>query len=254
MSTEKIETWLPVFSGFYNSGLEDDNNLEYTLFNGPHGINRKLLDFVLDNIYDYIDYPAYHQAMAKEITDSVCYELMDQGLITKWKFQDMVSPRHYNFSNDVIDIEVDVDINNLIGLCKKHPDFKQYIKDRYTSYDGFSSHYTNNPELWLDDMDDTEHKIGSMLQFLIEYDANDFYEVCSEIFIREFIDRDGLLDSINAEFGENLTEFSQIEDCIPGKVVKSFLQRLTGIGLFEIDPEDMKLSDFQDEFGLNYSI
>lgn len=254
MSTEKIETWLPVFSGFYESGLEDDDNLEYTLFDNPDDINRKLWDFVMENVYDCIDYPAYHRAMAKEITDSVCYELMDQGLITAWEFQDMISPRTYNFINDSIDIEVTTDINKLIGLCKKHPDFEQYIKDRYTSYDGFSSDYTNDPESWLDDMDDIEHKTGSMLQFLIEYDAMELHEVCGEVYIGEFIDYESLLDSINAEFDEDLTDFDQIEDCIPGKTVKSFLQRLTGIGLFEIDPEDMKLSDFQDQFGLNYSI
>ena len=74
---------------------------------------------------------------------------MDQGLITKWEFQDVAG------RGGGIDIEVTTDINNLIGLCKKHPDFEQYIKDRYTSYDGFSSSYTNDPELWLDDMDDT---------------------------------------------------------------------------------------------------
>lgn len=254
MSAEKIETWLPVFSGFYGSGLEDDRDLEWSLFDSPHGINRKLLDFVMDNLYDYIDYSAYHQAMAKELTDSVCYELMDQGLITAWKFQDTVSPRTYNFRNDSIDIEVTTDINNLVGLCKKHPDFEQYIKSRYTSYSGFSSSYTNDPELWLDDMDNTGHKVGSMLQFLIDYDSMELYEVCGEVCICEFIDTDKLLELINVEFSENLTDWNQIEDCIPGKFVKSFLQRLTGIGLFEVDPEDMELSDFQDRFGLKYSV
>ncbi len=244
---EKIEARLPVFQGFYGSGLEDDHDLEWGLFDSPHGLNKKLLDFVMDNVYDCIDYSAYRQAMAKEITDSVCYELMGQGLITKWKFQDLVH-------NGGIDIEITADINHLIGLCKKHPDFEQYIKDTYTSYSGFSSSYTSDPDLWLDDMDDTEHKIGSMLQFLIGYDPFDLHEVCSEIYIGEYIDYDGLLDLINAEFGENLTEFSQVEDCIPGRIVKSFLQRLTGIGLFEVDPEDMGLSDFQDQFGLNFSI
>ena len=210
----------------------------------------------MDNIWDCIDYPAYRQAMAKEITDSICYELMGQGLITKWEFQDMVSPRTYNFRNDSIDIEVTADINHLIGLCKKHPDFEQYIKDRYTSYDGFSSSYTNDPDLWLEDIDDCNqnHKIGGMLQFLIDYNSDTLYEVCSEICICEYIDHDRLLNLINDEFGENLTEFNQVEDCIPGRIVKSFLQRLTGIGLFEVDPEDMELSDFQDKFGLNFSI
>ncbi len=246
---EKIETWLPVFNGFYGSGLEDDHDLEWSLFDSPHGLNKKLLDFVMDNVYDCIDYSAYHQAMAKEITDSVCYELMDQGLITKWKFQDLGH-------DDGIDIEITADINHLIGLCKKHPDFEQYIKATYTSYSGFNSYHTNDPELWLENISDRNqnHKIGSMLQFLIEYDPCNFHEVCGEIYIGEYINHDSLLDLINDEFSENLTEFSQIEDCIPGKFVKSFLQRLTGIGLFETDLEDMELSDFQDEFGLNFSI
>ncbi len=246
---EKIETWLPVFSGFDGSGLEDDHDLEWGLFDRPHNVNKKLLDFVMGNIYDCIDYSAYHNAMAKEITDSVCYELMDQGLITKGEFQDAVR-------GDCIDIEITADINHLIGLCKKHPDFEQYIEDNYTSYSGFCSYHTNDPELWLEDISDRNqnHKIGSMLRFLIDYDSSNLYETCSEIYIDEYINYDRLLDLINTEFSENLTKFSQIEDCIPGKFVKSFLQRLTGIGLFETDPEDMELSDFQDRFGLNFSI
>ena len=49
---------------------------------------------------------------------------------------------------------------------------KQYAKDnRYTSYDGFWSHYENDVDKWLETLDENiDHKLGSMLEFLLEFD------------------------------------------------------------------------------------
>ena len=53
-------------------------------------------------------------------------------------------------------------------LNAKKETFKEYIKERYTSRDGFISHYSNNAEDWItrESFKDS-HKLGQILNFLL---------------------------------------------------------------------------------------
>ncbi len=216
---EKCKTWLPVFQGFYGSGLEDDNDLEYTLFNNPD--NKAMLpehkQWLVEECTDYIDYSGYHNDMAGAICEGVCEELKSHDLIESYEFEGLRSPKYYNFSNDSIDVTVEVDIISLIEKCKKDiVDFAAYLLDHYTSYDGFMSGYSNDPDDWFgleDDytdgliMNDTGHCIGAVLNFLLRYGADDdcyynlVYEAASEVYISEYIDYDKMIEDFNEEFG-----------------------------------------------------
>ena len=202
---EKIKTWLPVFQGFYESGLEDDNEMEYHLFDDPN--NDQMFEdhkkWLLDEVTEYIDYSGYHEELAKVICKGVCSELASHELIEGYCFEKLTSPKYYNFRNDSIDVEVEVDILKLIDLCEEqHEEFEEYLKDHYTSYDGFSSHYSNDANDWsglLDDrtdgliMNNTDHCIGALLDFLLHGDnagcyMDLLYDAVSEVYIGEYID------------------------------------------------------------------
>lgn len=224
---EKISTWLPVFNGFYGSGLEDDNDLEYTLFNDPDNtrINEKHRDWLLENITDYINYTDYHNAMAVAICCAISEELESHGLIKSFEFDNLVSPKFYNFSNDSIDVIFEVDIESLTTLCEEQDEeFEEYLKQRYTSYDGFSSSYSNDPQKWFGTLDDytdgliannTGHCVGSILNFLLGDTGNEYmsliYEAVSEVYIGEFIDYEKLISDFNEEFGTSCTSIEDIE-------------------------------------------
>jgi hypothetical protein len=225
---EKIKTWLPIFGGFYGSGLEDDNDMEYTLFNDPDSKSMLQVhkDFLVEECTDYIDYSDYHKEMADAICEAISEELESHNLISDYKFEALSSPKYYNFRNDSIDVEFEVDIIDLIEKCKIDIiGFELYLKDHYTSYDGFSSSYSNDPSDWfglLDDytdgiiMNDTAHCIGAILNFLLQGENYGCYsdiicESACEVPIYDYFNCDKLLEAFNEEFGLDADSLACIE-------------------------------------------
>jgi hypothetical protein len=217
---EKCKTWLPVFQGFYGSGIEDDNDLEYTIFDNPD--DKRMLpvhkNWLVEEITDYIDYSDYHNELSDAICESICEELESQELISDYKFEGLVSPKYYNFRNDHIDVELEVDIIHLIELCKKSIEgFKEYLKNNYTSYDGFMSSYSNDSDDWFGElsdytdgliMNDTGHCIGAILNFLITDNEvgcyqDLVYEAASAVYISEYIDWGKMIEDFNDNFETN---------------------------------------------------
>ncbi len=228
---EKIKTWLPVFQGFYDSGLEDDNELEWVIFNDPDSnkLDSKHKDWILENAFEYIDYSGYRNELADSICFTISEELKSHSLISDYKYESLTSPKYYNFSNDSIDVEFEVDIIDLIEKCKKDlANFSEYLKANYTSCSGFMSSYSNDSQAWfglLDDysdgliMDSKEHCIASILQFLLTgssscgdggYQSN-IYEACCDACISGYIDYGKMLEDFNEEFGTSCTCLEDIE-------------------------------------------
>ena len=226
---EKIKTWLPVFQGFYGSDLEDDNDLEWTLFNDPD--NNQMCEvhknWILENVTEYIDYSGYRNEMAIEICIAVCEELKSHELIGDYKFASLISPMYYNFRNDHIEVEVEVDIIDLINQCKKDAEeFEQYLHDHYTSYDGFSSHYSTKIWDWFGRLDDctdglimnvTDHCIGAILDFLLHGDnagcnIDLLYEASNDVYIGDYIDYEKMIEDFNDEFDTDAGPISDIEN------------------------------------------
>ena len=208
----KVETWLPVFNGFYESGLLDDNEPEYWLFNDPDSVKPESLEWFTDNVYDYIDYESYKNDLAESICDMISESIIEQLPVESVKFQSLQSPKQYNFSNDSINIEASVDLEALIALCRDNTDFNDYIKGHYTSYDGFMSHYDNDPVKWLSSIqDDLAHKVGAIMDCLLDFDYMDIHEASSDIFIGCYVDYDKMIDDYNDHFETNIKSLSDLE-------------------------------------------
>lgn len=158
----KIKTWLPLFHGFYNTGMiPSDNECEVEMLAEEEGISE-------DEIFDRLDYHAEKLDASKQIVKSVERLLKEIIPDIKISFEKVNSPKFYNFSNDSIDVEIETE-TDLTSLVKDDEDFKAYIKKKYTSRDGFSSHYENDSEEWLKSYkEDEAHKAGSILNFLAE--------------------------------------------------------------------------------------
>lgn len=142
-----IKTYLPVFKGFYGSHF-----LEPEMDEEDEGKE--------------IDWESYMEALSKAFCDVVEDELSD--FVNEIKFEELISPKFYNFSNDSINCEIDVDVNKVNEYLKEYSiDFAKYLKDNYTSCDGFISSHSNSLEDWTEWHED-KHKAGSVLQFICE--------------------------------------------------------------------------------------
>lgn len=101
----------------------------------------------------------------------VCKDYVEQlskAIGIKMEFKDMVSPREYNFSTDRIFAMIDRDDLNNIMEAVGNEKMAEYVKKHFTSYDGFSSFYSNDFMDWINQEDAWDHnQWGSVLEVYI---------------------------------------------------------------------------------------
>lgn len=162
---KKVNTFLPLFSGFYNSIYDIDEYDEVSNYNLENDTDLTVDDF-------YFNYNNYHQEISKEICLTVETLLKDNNIIDSLIFESLQSPRFYNFENDSINIEVVIKKDVILQYLKDNfNEFEAYINNNYTSYDGFSSYYSNDAKEWLtgfenDKLESETHQVGAILDFI----------------------------------------------------------------------------------------
>ena len=186
----KVQTFLPVFNGFYNTLFEDildsttDNAIEY--YNEQNNTNL---------VYDDFDFN--FNSIMKEISQDAVSKIEDKlneiGINCTIIYENLVSQREYNFSNDSINIEINFKkFSRVIEILEQNYDsFSQYIKEDYTSRSGFISSHSSYASDWMEDLkNDAEnetHKVGAVLDFIIqeieEYKPDDlYYDLCDNYY------------------------------------------------------------------------
>ena len=184
-NNKEINTYLPVFTGFYEGIYEPDETSEIDYINELRNEkNLKNIDYD-DCEFDYDNYYL-------DISSQLCDILEDElsKFVYKIEFKKIESPKFYNYSNDKIDCIIKPKKQAILNYIKKHKtEFKKYLKDNYTSYDGFISFYDNN----LDSKDwnnhniiNGEHQLGSVLNFIcINEGINelDLYDSLQDIYL-----------------------------------------------------------------------
>ena len=175
-------TFLPIFDGFYNSIFDadgEDDEIQH--------INEEREKIGLEPItYDDCewDYKEYNLRVSEKCVEVIEEELNDLlNIDMNITFESLQSPKYYNYSTDSINIEIEMESLDVIleYLEENKENFTKYIKDRYTSYDGFTSFKSNDSDLWVEDIsnvEDLSHKLGAVLDFILEneeYNTIDLY-------------------------------------------------------------------------------
>lgn len=176
----KIESYLPIFNGFYNTLFEANEEM------------------YIEDPYDYDDYDfnykKYNLDVAKACVEAIETELNNLDLDITVKFQALDSPREYNFRNDRIDVVYTLGANSLNEihsyLLENKDAFSEYVKDNYTSRSGFISFHSNQSDEWLDNIKsgtDLDHKLGAVLDFILQNenytDEKLYYDVMDNVYL-----------------------------------------------------------------------
>ncbi len=184
-----IESWLPVFQGFYGTIFEYDDEVD---------------DIEEGKTYDDYnwDYADYHQRVARACVPVIEGQLEDFGI--KVEFTSLYSPRYYNFSNDQINVKYTLSndsFDKVVEYCKENlEEFEVFLSDNFKSYDGFSSFYNYDSETWFNEYLKPDFKklttlFGSVLQFIIkneEFTPYNLYEqLCDERYISYELKKEG---------------------------------------------------------------
>lgn len=234
---QKVETWLPIFPGFYNTLFEPDyeyisEDLKELLndIDALRNYSTELSNIIQENktvelmgriehtinydAYDYFDNSGYEKKVCQVSCECIKDILIENCLIKNLKFQKEVSPREYNFYNDSIDIEITFTKKNIANIKKiiadNFDEWTEYLKNRYTSCSGFISHYDNFPESdeWqIDNALQQSHTAGSVLQFILSeiLNCNDeslYYYALDDLYIPEFFNYDSFFSHVIEELKE----------------------------------------------------
>lgn len=175
----KYNTFCPLFPGFYGTVFECNNEeQEIESYNEEYKTDYGYDDF----IWNYTD---YNNRIAKAFVTRLQSELK-QFLPIKFEFQNISSPREYNFTNDSINISVSLSLDRLIKLTRDRIKLAaQYFKYTYTSRSGFISFHSNRVYDWLRKdyiLENPEHRIGALLNCLcsIEINSDDIIYWCDD--------------------------------------------------------------------------
>lgn len=153
-----------IFEGFYESRLYNSDSLYWiTQTDKEEGYLKENQYYDIDNWEEF----------TKEVGANAVYELLsilpDNEVIQDMKLKDIYSPKYYNFETDSLIIDMKLNLTKLKKYCfntyKK--EFNQYLKDNFTSHDGFISYVSNN----IDDFKTDYHKPHNEreINVMIEY-------------------------------------------------------------------------------------
>lgn len=174
-----------VFMGLYESNLHNSDT-DYELI-------QDLLDYEGDaNKYEVeYDFDEFKTAAGEACVDSLNNELYSHDVIIDMTYAGMNSPKYYNYDTDRVLIDVDYNFIQLVKYCRytNKGKFNQYLKDNFTSYDGYISFVENNVDDFFNKEWFNSHKdmaIDVMIEFYLINEINleaheqNMYEDCQQ--------------------------------------------------------------------------
>lgn len=205
---KQFETWYP-FNGTEGTACNDSlEDFEWFVWNNPDAVPyaiKKYFGNIVDNHFDYLGYEKAVALEFIEISQQILKE--DFGLKIAVKFQSIGK-------RSCVNVKLAVNLPKLVEVFLLNENSKKFIESRYTSCSGFMSYYESNITDWLKTVDrDHQHKIGAMLECLLQPYFDDIFEdIVDRVDFWNFLDNDALLNEFNENFGLNFKSLSECEN------------------------------------------
>ncbi len=164
-----------IFEGFYESHLYNSDTLYYI-----EQTDRDEGYLKTNEYYDFDDWQEFKNEVAELAVNELLNILPDNEIIQDMKLKEVYSPKYYNYETDSLIINTKLNLRKLKIYCfkTKNQAFKKYLKDNFTSYDGFISFIANNLTDFLNDFNQphNERELNVMIEFylLTQIYENDF--------------------------------------------------------------------------------
>lgn len=164
MKRATFSTFVP-FSGFYYSlHSEIIDSLEESMFTDCGGNSGASSSNLADIFYSHVDYSHVYGEYAKHYVD----ELREKTGLTSIAFEELTSPREYNFQTDRIFAEISrSDLAKMLKAVRGKR-LNKKIKDLYTTRSGFISFYPNHISRWPRAEEWNHNHVGAVLSAYIE--------------------------------------------------------------------------------------
>ena len=165
---------LPFFPGFYESDCQYqlDQCLEMDLeyLGSEYGASKDQIDQFAELANATLDWKAIHLAYAKSFVEGL-NDLLKPGM--DMQFEEMTSPREYNYSTDAIFVKMSQSaLEKMLAETPKEA-LEKLIQAQYTSYSGFQSYYPNSLKNWPADLAEwAEPQLGTLLEAFMRETVN----------------------------------------------------------------------------------
>ena len=173
---------VPGFWGFYESPYVQEGDLDYAFLSDPSELDLESEALFNDFLRYHMDY-----TLDKEYIDEVgsaytlSFDTVMRQYIPSWQdstYVEVEMPKAYNFSSDRCFAKCNLNpkvISEIETYLQEHRDaFEKYIKDRFTSRDGFWSNYSNDPKDWNMNLNEADHnELSAIFDFIIGEDGVD---------------------------------------------------------------------------------
>lgn len=180
----KINTNLfPIISvGMYGTVLDPDSMFDnWTIDNDKE---EGYINYDADYFWDNFDNNAFVSTIQRNAHSFLNGTHEANGIEITIKCGDIYSPKYYNFETDQMVMDVTYNKRKVKQYAKdNYEDFYQFLKDNYSSRDGFCSMTANNYNDWLYDFNNNDvRSIGAVLSFIFKDDMlhEEFYNTCYE--------------------------------------------------------------------------
>lgn len=170
------------FDGFYHS--YSDGQLDSGMEMDFESIDTSKLTFEPSDLWAEVNWKAVHTEFAELYVEKFQEYLEYEDCAIVFTFAELDSPREYNFGTDRIFVTLSLEEAEKIKAGVTPEAFDQVVKEKFTSYDGFISHYSNNPAEWNKPLQEWDHNELYAL-FTAFLKSKDLYES----YLEEVLDR-----------------------------------------------------------------
>lgn len=255
-----IESFLPVFPGYYGTWFGPDRKEDYIIESLKEDYPEA--NFGWDDCE--FDYDEYYERTNKLCVDKIEAKLKELGFDITITYQNMYSPKEYNFSTDSINVEYKCTIatrKQIIKYLKANKDkFAEYCEENFKSRDGFISFYEYDVNTWLTEYqyENLSLTFGSILGFILQNEEYDHYQLYNDLDGQNHLDGglkpdiletfETIKDYINLNYAKLSTDklienlIAQFEDNdISDNITPQFITRMVKNVVNEIENQTISL-------------
>jgi hypothetical protein len=195
----KLNTNLfPIISvAMYGTYLDPDSMFDSYMIESDK--EEGYIHFGVDYFWDNFEHNKYKEAIKQRAHSFINGKIKEGDVWIYIKAGEIYSPKYYNFSNDEMDLDVTFSKKDVINSVNNDiQKFDDFLKERYSSRDGFNSFTSNNYNDWLEEFnEEKDTAIGAALTYIfqetIEENRESFIQyVCDEYMdYRDFVDSEG---------------------------------------------------------------
>lgn len=162
--------------GMYDTILSPENMFDDYQIN--EDFENGDFDMSAEDYWEKFDFKKFSNEIQHQADNFLSGKHEAEGITIKIEVGELYSPKFYNFATDQVELTVDYDKGAILLFAQNNKeDFNMFLKENYSSYDGFSSSTANNYSEWMEDfINDNVQSIGAVFTFIFREEFEDYHE------------------------------------------------------------------------------